>query len=181
MLHLLLCVLGNGLLLGELRRHRVTHLLLWLLHRLIWLLLLSRRHLLDFLVLHRRISHSCCSRRDILILSPLFDLIISPFDELVSEVEKNSLGAFLGNLPSDALQRVAVHIHLLNRLMVSEPMRQSYAIVIDHGKSGHLWQVESKRNRDLCDTIVSNVDDFKFGELGPAKLLNIRQLVHVQV
>ena len=79
--------------------------------------------LFDLLICHCGISHATPSWLSVLVLGPLLDLIVSTGDELVAEVEQDGLRTLLDNLPSNALQRVALHVHSLYRLMVSKPVR----------------------------------------------------------
>ena len=76
---------------------------------LCWRLLedLGRFLSLDFLVLHGSIP---ALERSILVFSPLFDLVICAFNKLVSQVQQDSLSAFLDDLTTDALERVTFNV-----------------------------------------------------------------------
>ena len=117
--HLHLLLLNDWLLMMVIVHHR----LLIYLH-LLWCLL----HFFN----HGCIDHATGGRLSVLILRPLLDLVICALDELVTQVEQDSLSAFLNDLPPNPLQRVSIDVYGLNLLVEAEPVRQSDAVVVDH-------------------------------------------------
>ena len=171
-LHLLLLMLSRRLLLGILGSKWSFNTLLLVLRRL-----LEGLRLFDFFIYHDLINHTC----SVLIFSPLFDLVVSAGHELVSKVQENRLGTFLDDLTADPLQWVTFDTHLLDRFVITQPVRQSDAVIIDHSESGQLREVEGQGDGNIRDAIVSNVDDFQVSELRTAQFPDVGQLVHVHV
>lgn len=65
--------------------------------------------------------------------------------------------------------------------MWTEPVRQIVAVIIDHGQSSQLRQVEWKSDRDLLNAVVANVKYFKTGKFRTTEFSHLSQFVDVQM
>ena len=86
----------------------------------------------DLLVTHRSVPDRGLLLGGVLVLGPLLDLVVCALNELVPQVEKNRLGAFLNDLSADAFEWVSLNVDSLDRLVEAEPVGQRNAIIVDH-------------------------------------------------
>ena len=87
------------------------------------------------------------------ILGPFFKLRVIGFIESVSKVFHDSFTPSINDIKSDCLQRISIHLKILQVLMKSEKVGQLSNLVVFNVQMIQVGQVERKSSREFSDLV----------------------------
>lgn len=117
----------------------------------------------------------------ILVQSPLLDHVVSPLHILVSQVFEDCFGPFLDNESAHRLQGVAVHLYVLQIVVLPDQVGQLHDIVVRQNKHRQIFQVVNQSSWAVHQFVLPHVEGGQVGESGPAQFFEVFDSVHVEV